>query len=194
VRIGAVILAAGGSTRLGSPKQLRHYRGEFLIRRAAAAALGAGAKPVIVVLGAEATLVGAALSGLEGARQVVNDEWMLGLASSLRCGLRSLTELNACDAALLMLADQPLVDDRALTKLLRAFDRPHRLVAAAYENTIGVPAMFGIEYLPELMRLSGDKGAGPWLRAHVHEVTAVPLEIAALDIDTFADVARIAKS
>jgi len=63
-RVAAVVLAAGASTRLGTPKQLVEYAGEPLVRRAAGAALGSGARPVIVVLGADADRVARALAGL----------------------------------------------------------------------------------------------------------------------------------
>jgi len=162
------------------------------VRRAAKAALDAGATPVMVVLGADATLVAATLSGLPQVRTVVNEHWATGLASSLATGLRALMEIAGCDAVLVMLADQPLVDAAALKRLLGALDTDHRIVASAYNGTIGVPAVFGCEYVEGLMHLSGDSGAGQWLRGvHSHEVTTVTIPEAGYDLDTAAEVERL---
>lgn len=189
-RVAAVVLAAGGSTRLGHPKQLVPVRGEPLVRRAARAALGAGAEPVVVVLGAHADLVRPALHALP-VRTVTNDRWATGLASSLAAGLRAALAGDACDGVLVTLVDQPLVDAGALRRLLARFDATHRLVASAYEHTVGVPAVFGREHLDALLQLTGDAGAGGWLRRRIGEVTPVPLGVAALDVDTPAEVARL---
>lgn len=185
-RIAAVILAAGGSTRFGSPKQLLVHDGQALVRCAALAAQNAGLDPVIIVLGANATLVAPVLSGLESVTMVMNDDWQTGQASSLRIGLQS-AQAEQPDAVLVMLADQPLVDAPALDKILSKFDSEHRIVASEYDGTIGAPAVFGCEYLEDLMTLTGDTGAGKWLRRHIADVTQVALPEATLDIDTIAD-------
>jgi CTP:molybdopterin cytidylyltransferase MocA len=92
---------------------------------------------------------------------------------------------------LVTLADQPLVDEAAMRQLIAAFDDEHRIVAAAYDDTIGVPAVFGREHLQALMRLTGDRGAGSWLRSRQNEVSRVRLRSAALDIDEPSDLARL---
>ena len=95
------------------------------------------------------------------------------------------------DGALVTLADQAFVDGSALASLIARFDRAHRLVASSYDGVIGVPALFGREFLEELTTLSGDTGAGAWLRARADTVTAVALEKASLDIDTPRDAALL---
>lgn len=161
------------------------------MKRAARAALDAGATEVFVVLGADAAAVGRALDGMRGVRRVTNSEWRSGLSSSLAIGVRSVLEETNADGALATLADQPFVDGSALASLIEAFDESHRLVASSYDGVIGVPALFGREFLPELIELSGDSGAGAWLRARANEVTAVPLERASLDIDTPRDTSLL---
>jgi len=188
-RIAAIVLAAGGSTRFGSAKQLHLYAGEPLVRRAAMAALTAGADPVIVILGSEADAVAAALHKLPQIRVLTNPDWSTGIASSLRVGLNALAESS--DGILVTLSDQPLVDAFALEKLMEKFDDTHRIVASSYANTIGVPAVFGSEFIDELSALSGDRGAGQWIRKKMPYVTTVPLDAAAIDIDTAADAARL---
>jgi CTP:molybdopterin cytidylyltransferase MocA len=190
-RIGAVVLAAGASTRMGYPKQLIVHEGEPLVRRAAIAAVEAGADPVVVVLGANGPIIAPALYGLASVTTVVNHNWIEGLASSLAAGLRALDDATPYDAVLVTLADQPLVDAIALRRLMSAFDEEHRIVASAYDKTIGVPAVFAREYVADLMVLRGDAGAGRWLRSRSGEVTSIVLGVAALDIDTPAETARL---
>ena len=189
--VGTVILAAGASTRFGSPKQLLVYDGDPLVRRAAKAALAAGTSPVMVVLGANASIVAREISNLPGVRTIVNEHWQSGLASSLATGVRSLMETAGCDAVLVMLADQPGVDAKALKKLIAAFDDKNRIIAASYLDTVGVPAIFGCEHADELMRMTGDRGAAQWLRDHRAQVTTVPLPEAALDIDSPRDAEQL---
>jgi molybdenum cofactor cytidylyltransferase len=96
-------------------------------------------------------------------------------------------ESNA-KAALITLADQPLVDSRALNRLIAAFDDDHMIIASSYAGTIGVPAVFAREFFGDLESLSGDRGAGQWLRAHADVVTSVLLPEAETDIDTADDM------
>jgi molybdenum cofactor cytidylyltransferase len=146
---------------------------------------------VAVVLGANAATIAPALIGLTSVAIVINHDWESGLASSLAVGLSAFLADDSCDAVLVTLADQPLVDEAALRRLITAFDDEHRIVASAYDDTLGVPAVFGREHFGDLMRLTGDRGAGSWLRARQNEVTRVPLYSAAFDIDSPSDVARL---
>lgn len=192
-RVAAVVLAAGASTRLGTSKQLLAFRGAPLVRRAASAAIDAGVAPVIVVLGAHAEPVALALEGLRDLQTVTNEAWKDGLATSLATGVREATRLDAgCDGILVTTADQPLVDHVQLRALVDAFGGGARLVAAEYAGTIGVPAVIGREYFDALLELTGDAGAGRWLRARFQEVRRVPMPDAAVDVDSADDSARVA--
>src|SRR6476659_9124104 len=114
----AVILAAGASSRMGTPKQAVRFGGVSLLKRAAAAALGAGCDPVIVVIGANPEFSRAELSGL-AIQEAFNAEWSTGMASSLRTGVQHLTATSADATALIvMLCDQPHVTSDVLTSLL----------------------------------------------------------------------------
>ncbi len=124
---------------------------------------------------------------------MTNDRWEDGLASSLAAGVREATRLDArCDGVLITTADQPLVDHTALRLLLDAFGDGARLVAAEYAGTIGVPAVIGREHFESLLGLTGDAGAGRWLRGRIGEVGRVPMPGASMDIDGDADVAKLA--
>ncbi len=191
--VGAVILAAGPSARLGYSKQLIIHEGKPLVRRAAIAAVEAGASPVIVVLGAQAEEITAVLAQLPSVTLVMNEEWETGLASSLATGLRALYQNSSCDGALVMLADQALIDAAALTQLLDAFNTDDRIIASEYDDTIGVPVVIGREHVPDLMALKGDAGAGAWLRKRLGQVTRIPMARAAMDVDTPSDAERLTR-
>jgi molybdenum cofactor cytidylyltransferase len=186
------VLAAGGSARLGHPKQLILHDGRPLVTRAAETALAAGAAPVIVVLGAHAEQIRPALSHLSGVTTVINSGWESGLASSLTAGLRAALRDTTWEGVLAMLVDQPLVDGLMLRRIIAEFAAGPRIVATGYDGVPGVPALFGREHVPELLSLTGDTGAGPWLRSRAREAAIVPLDGAVLDVDTPADVQRLA--
>ena len=189
-RIAAVVLAAGGSSRFGTPKQLLTHHGENLVRRAAREAIHAGLNPVIVVLGAYARSIEPFLAGLEPVSVAVNEKWESGQASSIRIGLERAASLR-CDAAAVILADQPLIESSSLTELIVKFREGHRLVASRYSGILGAPALFGSEYFAQLNALSGDFGAGTWLRRNADEVTAVDMPEASVDIDTPHDMRHL---
>src|SRR5215210_5943542 len=92
--VGAVILAAGSSSRMGSPKQTLQFRGQSLLRRAALAALDAGCRPVVVVTGAHAERCRHELYGLD-VQEVFNASWETGMASSVRAGIEGLINSDA---------------------------------------------------------------------------------------------------
>jgi molybdenum cofactor cytidylyltransferase len=196
VKIGAIILAAGASTRLGSPKQLLSYGGNALLRRAAQAALSASCRPVVVVLGSGAGQVRAALAELD-VEIVVNASWQQGMGTSIRLGISQL-EGSALtpEAALLMVCDQPFVDDVELARLIHAFERASTetaLAAAHYNATAGVPAIFGRAHFGALRALPDDAGAKRVLLAHGEAVIAVEMPCAAVDIDTWEQYERLAQ-
>lgn len=202
-QIGAVILAAGSSSRLGHPKQLVVHQGLTLVARAARAALATGAHPVVVVVGAGAAAVRAALSNLPVVT-VVNDDWRAGMGTSLVAGVRELmVRAPGLRGVLLTLADQPLVDAAALGRLVEAWSLADAaassgahlvIAAAAYAGTVGVPALFGRAHVDALRAIPPDRGAAPLLRSAGVHVTAVDMPEAEVDVDSPDDVARLRAS
>lgn len=186
--VAALVLAAGGSTRLGSPKQLLAYGGQSLLRRAAESARAAVDGPVVVVLGSGADRLKAELTGLD-VHPVENPSWGHGMGTGVRLGMATLDALapGGTDAVLLTLCDQPLVGPVVLTQLLDAYRHsgsPGSIAAAEYNGTVGVPAVFGGAHFDELRTLPDDAGAKPVLLRHRASVIAVPMPEAATDIDT----------
>jgi molybdenum cofactor cytidylyltransferase len=189
-RIACLVLAAGGSRRLGTPKQLLRRRAQPLLARTLAAARGALPRsPLIVVLGAAALRMrGVVRRAARDAVVVNNARWAEGLASSLNVGLDAVPARTA--AILVALVDQPGVDTRALLRLVSAWRRhPGAAAAAFYAGRTGVPAVLPRRYWRAIRELRGDAGARTLLRAA--KVTNVEMPEAELDIDTRADAARL---
>jgi len=190
--VGLIVLAAGGSSRLGHPKQLLPYRGRTLLRHAAETALLSVCRPVIVVLGAQPDRLRPELSGLD-VRVVDNPGWEAGMGSSIRAGLAALETASPDGAGLvLMLCDQPLITPDSLDALVRAFDDTGSpLVASAYADTRGVPAFFSRALFPELRALPDAQGAKPIIMRHAANAIALPLPAGVWDVDTEADYNRL---
>ena len=179
-----LILAAGGSRRLGRPKQLVRLGGRSLLRRAASRALELDPAWVGVVLGAQATRAAVELRGLR-VTAIPALDWRRGLAASLRAGMRRVPA--TATHVLLIALDQWAVSSGDLARLLA--QRGRVPVAARYEGILGVPALFPRRWWRALARLDGDRGARALLRAS-HAI-GVNLPSAAEDLDTPAALNRL---
>jgi molybdenum cofactor cytidylyltransferase len=189
--LGGVVLAAGRSLRLGTPKQLLALGGEALVRRAARAAVEAGLWPVVVVVGDHADEVRASLAGLPIAT-VSNPDHADGVAGSLRRGLDRLAECAPEAVGVVVLAcDQPRVSAGHVEALVAAWRREHRPIAASsYAEAVGLPALFAAAVIPELHALTADEEARAVVGRDLARVCAVPLAGGELDVDTAEDWAR----
>ncbi len=182
----AIVLAAGGSQRLGRPKQLLELAGEPLIRSCIRRAQAIVAEKVIVVLGAHRDPVRAAICGLP-VRVVINSRWEEGMSTSIRAAMDELPGDAQC--VLLMLVDQPFIPVEHLQAMVSAWrTRPDAMIATAYDDAHGVPAIFPRERFADLRGLRGDSGAKSVLRARSQEVIGLACPQASIDIDTEADL------
>lgn len=186
--IGVVILAAGASRRMGRPKQLLGLNGETLVRRTARMSLSLDCGPVVVVTGAHADEVGAAIEGCE-VEQVFCDQWEEGMGASLRTGVEWISgRYPDLQAVLILLIDQPEVDATYLGALLQLFKQSGMpVVASAYEETLGPPAVFSRELFPELVGLRGDSGAKKLIRSKQAQCASLPFPAGGVDLDTPED-------
>jgi CTP:molybdopterin cytidylyltransferase MocA len=178
------VLAAGGSRRLGRPKQLVELDGRPLVQRVAATCVASEAGPVGVVLGSGAASVADALGELRVAH-IINDEWQQGIASSIRAGVRW-AQSSTAGALLIVLADQPLLDVVHITALRDAWLAGAPIVASRFEGIAAAPAVFDRSQWPALLLLEGDQGAGRLLRTD--GITAIDWAHGAIDVDTAEDV------
>jgi molybdenum cofactor cytidylyltransferase len=187
-RLGAIVLAAGPSTRMGRAKQLIDSGGTALVARAADAALGAGARPVAVVLGANAQAVAAALRG-RPVLAPVNADWRSGMASSIRCGLEALLAADpGIEAVLVAPCDIPGFDARSAAALAQAhWTRGVPAAVRHADGRLGAPAVFGRADFPALAALTGDEGARGLLNRADAQAAGLDLPALSRDLDTPAD-------
>jgi len=191
--VAAIILAAGGSRRLGQPKQLLAYRGETLLNRAIRIASEVAASPVLAVLGADFESIRNSIQS-SAAIPVHNDRWRQGMGRSIAAGMRALAVCapNA-EGVLLMSCDQPRLTVDHLQALIVAFGSQVSPVIAAsgYAGVNGVPAVFPRETFDLLRDLHGDKGARSIIEAAPCPVVAVEFPGGDLDIDAPEDLAKL---
>jgi len=185
--LAAVILAAGGSSRLGRPKQLLRRGVDTLLARAVACARAAAGAGIVVVLGSEHLRLRLLLRRLSpDIRIAYNGRWTSGMSGSLRTGLRHVDPAAA--AVLILLVDQAHLgpgDCHRLAARWRA--HPGRPAAADYGDGPGAPAIFPLRFRRALRTLAGDTGARAVLR-RLGDVTRVAMPRAEIDIDTAQDL------
>ncbi|QJW90404.1 nucleotidyltransferase family protein [Spirosoma taeanense] len=195
MKIGTIILAAGDSSRMGGePKQLITYKGQSLIRRITESALSLQRGPVVVVLGANRERILPELAGLH-ITVVDNPNWPTGQASSLKTGLAALYITHKdIDSVLVLHTDQPLVSLGLLLHMLEVNQEEGKgIVACRYDTQISVPALFGRQYINELLQLEGDKGVKWVVVRHRNDCSEVPFEAGAIDLDSRRDVEMFAQ-
>jgi molybdenum cofactor cytidylyltransferase len=188
--VSAVVLAAGGSTRMGRPKLALPVHGEPMIRRAAQAARASRCGEVIVVLGANADIYRPLLDGLD-VGIVENPDPGEGMGSSIRVGVAAVSP--DAGGLVILLADQPFVTSEVIDRLIEAAEvEGRRIVASAYRGTVGPPVYFHRALFLELLVLEGDRGARSVIEAHPKEGLALPLDAdAATDIDSAEDLSSL---
>ncbi len=191
MNVAAIILAAGGSVRMGRPKQLMPVHGEALLHRTARIALASQASSVIVVLGAQAGACGSEIADLP-VRLALNPVWRDGMASSIVAGVNEARRKDPdLDAVILMACDQPHLTAGVLDELLATYELEGKgMVACRYAGTAGVPALFARRWFGALERLEGESGAKSLLKATPEDLACVAFEGGRVDIDTLKDYAR----
>jgi molybdenum cofactor cytidylyltransferase len=193
--IGAIILAAGSGSRMGSAKQLLRIEGQSLVRRAVRAALDGGCGRVVVVTGAHADLVGTELADLPVAL-ALNSAWAGGMGTSIRRGLAALLENESqIGAAVILLCDQPRLDSEVVRCVIAAWSASGKTMAACdYGGAIGPPCCFGREMFEALGRIGDADGAKKLLLEDRGNVQAIPWPEGGDDLDTPEDWRRLCQT
>ncbi|HVW13823.1 MAG TPA: nucleotidyltransferase family protein [Mucilaginibacter sp.] len=183
-----VILAAGGSARLGTPKQLLKYNGETLLQRAINTAKGSEAGKVIVVLGASHQKI-ISETDIRGTDLVVNPGWQSGMSSSIVSGIKALKELAPVPSSvILVVCDQPFVTSALLNTLISEHrSTGKQIIACTYEGVMGTPVLFSSRLYDQLLVLRGNAGAKKIIQANKDKVATVTFELGATDVDTIGD-------
>ena len=183
--IGAIILAAGRSTRMGSNKLLEDLNGKPLVRHVAEAALASNARPIIVVTGNQHERVSAALEGLDLAF-IHNVNFADGLSSSLKAGVAALPD--KVTAVIVLLGDMPLIPSAAIDQVIEAFQASpdKRAAVPVHAGEWGNPVLLSRAIFDEVATLQGDSGARKLLQGRVRDVLEVSIssEAVLIDLDT----------
>jgi molybdenum cofactor cytidylyltransferase len=192
-RLAALVLAAGGSSRLGQPKQLLRLRNEPMLLRACRMASAVADGGVIVVLGAGALRLRSLLRRHRCPVTIVhNAVWTEGMAGSLRAGLAVVSRRS--DGLMINLVDQPGIESADLMRLAGLWRRsPGRPAAAYYQGRAGVPAIIPRRMFGALRAIEGDKGARHVLGREAN-LRLVEMPAAAIDIDTPGEAARLGRT
>ena len=184
--IGAIVLAAGASTRFGSQKLLAPIQGVPLVRRTVEQVVDAGLDDIVVVLGREGDAVRAALADLP-VRFIANPDFRDGMCTSLRAGLRGLG--RHVSAAVIVLGDQPGISAATMLALVAEYRRSGQpIVVPVYSGTRGHPVLFDASIFPELTAVRGDQGGREVIGRDPSRVATVNLTVPIpVDIDTIDD-------
>lgn len=178
--VGAVILAAGESRRMGGPKLLLEIKGKRVIEWVIESFRDA-TDDVVVVLGANAEVIMPILKEL-GVRWVVNKNYREGMVSSFKEGLK---KLKNCEAVFLALGDQPFVDRNFLKKAVNAWMSGAKIVSPVYKGKKGHPVLFDRSLFDEILSLQKHKMIRDVIHRHSDELQLVEAgEWTVIDLDT----------
>jgi len=183
-----IILAAGNSSRMGTPKQLLDYKGKTLLQTVIDEALTANNTPLTVVLGANAEEILAKHQNNQ-VNFVINKDWESGMASGIVAGLSSVIEKNdKTQSIIIAVADQVFIKMSTFNNLIEKHHKTGKnMIASGYAGTIGTPVLFGKVYFDALLSLKGTEGAKKLLKQYPQDVETVVFEGGETDIDTETD-------
>ena len=221
-KIAIILLAAGASSRMGDTKQLLPWKGTTLLGHAIETAEESVADMTVIVLGAHAEDILREIGDIpvkkarfpnRSVEFVINEEWESGLGSSIATGIHYIQEKEIVyDSVLVMLADQPLIDADYLNTMIETsyksdeigtkneaptkigMGRRKKIVATAYKNKAGVPALFSNSYFDDLLELRDDRGAQKLINDPNQNTVVLSLESNTVDIDTKSEYQKLIKS
>lgn len=190
--IAILILAAGSASRMGELKQLLPWKDSTLLGNTITTANSCSTH-VFVVVGAKGEVVKKEIN--EETIFIDNENWEMGLGTSIACGVQYLIHSEVhYDACLIMLADQPFIDVAYVSNIIKVHNENSKgITATSYKNRVGVPAIFDSKYFVALSQLSGDNGAKEILEIHINDVQSIDPKGKTLDIDTKEEYQNILK-
>lgn len=194
-RIGAIVLAAGLSRRMGEAKQFLPLQGKPLFRHVVERAIANNLSPVLLIGGERSDDLRHQTGDLPQVEVLENREYATGMASSLRVGLDAAG--GRVDAILVFLADQPYVPDEVVQALIRTYEEcwaaGTKIVRAFYADTAGHPVLFDASLMEELRQVTGDQGGKEIIVKYKAQMKKVSFDCAEwnLDVDTPDDYRRI---
>ena len=191
-KYGLVILAAGGSARMGSPKQLLKYKEQSLLNNIAHIAVELKNVIPLVVVGAKSELMIQDLSGIE-IDIFVNKDWADGMSTSIKTGLAKIIDINPLiEACIFVVCDQPFVSLQLLQSLINKYEQAQKgIIACEYDGIIGTPVLLTKEYFTQLNLLTQEEGAKKIVKQNPNNLAIIKFINGEIDIDTKEDYKKL---
>jgi molybdenum cofactor cytidylyltransferase len=191
--LAIAILAAGESKRMGSPKAFLQIEGETLLERIIAKAKSTNIQNIFLVTGAYHSDMLQVANNAD-INVLYNTDWQEGMGSSLRSAVEAVSQLPNLQGLLVLLIDQPFVNEDLLKLLISKFEEnPKKPIASFYKDINGVPAIFPKVMWNDLLGISGDKGARQLLEKR-GDVISIPFPKGAIDLDFPEDFEQIKRA
>ncbi|MFB5282524.1 NTP transferase domain-containing protein [Peribacillus sp. Hz7] len=194
-KIGAVILAAGMSKRMGKPKLLLPLHGTPLFHYVLKASIYHSLDPIVLIAGPYIEEMRKLPHELRQIEVLYNPNYATGMASSLKLGMEAMK--GRVDAAIIFLADQPFVPAEVVQTLIKQYKKTRkegiRIVRSAYEGVVGHPILFDAELFSAFDSIDGDQGGKPIIQAHQDRMKIVSFDYSmwGRDIDTPEDLMQM---
>ncbi|MET3319833.1 UNVERIFIED_ORG: molybdenum cofactor cytidylyltransferase [Peribacillus simplex] len=191
LKVGAVILAAGMSTRMGKPKLLLPLNGQPLFKYALKATVDASLQPIVLIAGHYIEKIRHYTHDLEDIEIIYNQNYANGMAFSLKLGIEAVKK--DVDAVMVFLADQPLVS-KSIVQLLIDHYKAHkhegiRIVRSKYKEDLGHPILFDAELFNEFDSIAGDQGGKEIIKKYTQltKIISFDNQMWGMDVDTPED-------
>jgi molybdenum cofactor cytidylyltransferase len=188
--LAIIILAAGSSSRLGQSKQLFTWQGKSLLEGAIETASSVGIRNICVVLGANEKIHRDKIKNFS-IDIIHNPQWQLGIGNSLKFGVHHIQKNNVV-GAIVMVCDQPFLSSAHLKKMVALFDDTQKMIiASAYSQTLGVPALFHRTWFMDLLSIADSEGAKKVIQQNPDHIISVEFPEGAIDIDSPDDITQL---
>ena len=193
--MGVVILAAGGSSRLGQPKQLIKFHSKTLLQNILDQSQALTFASYVLVLGAHAAEIRKSIDP-GNFKIIINENWVEGIASSIRRGVEGSLEIDPeLEHILFLLSDQPFVTSELIDELVKTHMHQNKdITGCKYQDTVGVPAIFTKRMFKELGMLKGDRGAKVLIKKYPDKQAVVPFDLGSIDVDIPGDYNKLINS
>ncbi|MFF2587650.1 NTP transferase domain-containing protein [Peribacillus butanolivorans] len=197
LKVGAVILAAGMSTRMGKPKLLLPLNGQPLFKHALKATVDVSLQPIVLIAGHYIEEIRHYTHDFEDIEIIYNQNYANGMASSLKLGIQAVKK--DVDAVMVFLADQPLVS-KSIVQLLIDHYKAHkhegiRIVRSKYKEDLGHPILFDAELFNEFDSIEGDQGGKEIIKKYTQltKIISFDNQMWGMDVDTPEDYLKMKK-
>lgn len=181
-----IILAAGNSSRLGSPKQLLEVHGQKLLTHVVKQACDSKADDVYVVLGSGEEILSPLISG-DDIKIVVNQDWEKGMGSSIKTGIREIQKQNSYDTVIISVCDQPFLTSEIFNQFINQTGNQEIIVSAYSDGNFGPPTLFRKSRFSQLLSIYDTAGAKSVIKKYEGTLGLIPFEKGDIDLDTKED-------